>query len=252
MVAMVISLVLLAGVVEIFISNKESYRAQENLGRIQENGRFAIDLIARTLRMTAWQGDSPDQWVFGSLSMSNGGINAMTGTNDDANNGNSILDGTDTITVIYQGNTDGLVKDCQGNAVPVGVNVQNTFRVNTTVGDVKGATAGTVGQLECVVTNGGTVTTLPLIDGVENLQIQYGIDTDNDQTANSYVNYDSVTNPDDVVSVRVYLLLLSNDDRLAVTPATSTYNLLDVSFTEPGDSRLRRRISTTVKMRNRL
>jgi len=250
MVALTISLVLLGGVMQIFLSNKQSYRVQENLGRIQENGRFAVDLIARTLRMTGWQGDSPGDWVLGSLSTANGGVSALSGTNDDTNNGNTILNGTDTITVIYQGNADAFVKDCQGNAVPVGTNVQNTFQVNITAGDVIGAPAGTVGQLQCVTNPGGS--TIALFDGVESFQVQYGIDTDNDQTANSYVTIDNVTDTDEVVSVRIMLLLMSNKDFLTVTPATNAYSLLDASFTEPGDSRLRRRISTTINMRNRL
>ncbi len=103
-----------------------------------------------------------------------------------------------------------------------------------------------------MTTNGATVTTLALIDGVESFQIQYGIDTDNDQTANSYVSIDNVTDADDVMSVRIMLLLMSNADRLAVTTASNAYNLLDFSFTEPGDNRLRRRIFTTINMRNRL
>jgi type IV pilus assembly protein PilW len=91
-----------------------------------------------------------------------------------------------------------------------------------------------------------------LIDGVEGFQIQYGIDTDNDRAANSYVSADNVTDTDDVISVRITLLLMSNADRLALIPATLTYPLLDFSFTEPGDERLRRRFSTTINMRNRL
>ena len=87
MVAITISLVLLAGVVQIFLSNKVTYRVQENLGRIQENGRFAVDLLARSLRMTAWQGDTPGEWVLGSLSMSNGGVEALAGTNNDTASG---------------------------------------------------------------------------------------------------------------------------------------------------------------------
>ena len=250
MVAITIGLVLLGGVFTIFMSNKQSYRVQENMGRVQENGRFAIDLMARTLRMTAWQGDTVDEWANGALSASSGGVKALSGTNNESSAG--ILAGSDTITATYQGNTDGFVRDCLGNVVPVGANVQNTFRVNTTAGGVVGATAGTVGQLECVTTNGGTVTTSALIDGVEGFQIQYGIDTDNDQAANSYVSADNVTDTDDVISVRITLLLMSNADRLAVVPATNTYNLLDVSFTEPNDERLRRRFSTTINMRNRL
>ena len=87
MVAMTIGLVLLGGVMQVFLANKQSYRVQENLGRIQENGRFATDLIARTLRMTAWQGDTPGEWMLGSLSMTNGGVRALSGTNNDTSDG---------------------------------------------------------------------------------------------------------------------------------------------------------------------
>ena len=247
MVAITIGLLLLSGVFTIFMSNKQSYRVQENMGRVQENGRFAVDLMARTLRMTAWQGDTVDEWANGALSASSGGVQALSGTNNESSAG--ILAGSDTITATYQGNTDGFVRDCLGNVVPVGVNVQNTFQVNTTAGGVVGAPAGTVGQLECVTSNGGTVA---LIDGVEGFQIQYGIDTDNDQAANSYVSVDNVTDTDDVISVRITLLLMSNADRLAVVPNTGSYNLLDVLYNVPNDERLRRQFSTTINMRNRL
>ena len=249
MVAITIGLLLLSGVFTIFMSNKQSYRVQENMGRVQENGRFAVDLMARTLRMTAWQGDTVDEWANGALSVSNGGVQALSGTNNESSAG--ILAGSDTITATYQGNTDGFVRDCLGNVVPVGVNVQNTFQVNTTAGGVVGAPAGSVGQLECETTNGGTVTRA-LIDGVEGFQIQYGIDTDNDQAANSYVSADNVTDTDDVISVRITLLLMSNADRLAVVPNTGSYNLLDVLYNVPNDERLRRQFSTTINMRNRL
>jgi type IV pilus assembly protein PilW len=258
MVAITISLTLLAGVLQIFMSNKHTSRVQENLGRIQENGRFAIDHISRSLRMTAWQGDNPRQWVLGSLSMANGGVQALFGTNNDSSSGNKsvtingvksnlgkVLNGTDTIHTIYQGNTDGLVKDCGGLPVPAGVNVQNDFFINTTPVSVVD-----VGQLVCQTTSGEKYV---LIDGVQSFQIQYGVDTDNDQNANSYVTSNKVTDMSNVISVRIILLLISQEDGLAVTNADSAYKLLDVLFTEPGtDRKLRRRISTTINMRNRL
>ncbi|MGE0082035.1 MAG: prepilin-type N-terminal cleavage/methylation domain-containing protein [Thiohalomonadaceae bacterium] len=54
MVAMVISLILLAGVSQIFISNRETYRIQNNLARLQENARFAIDLLRSDLSMAGF------------------------------------------------------------------------------------------------------------------------------------------------------------------------------------------------------
>ncbi len=50
LVALALSMVLLSGLVQVFISAKQSYRASEALARIQEAGRFALDVISRDLR----------------------------------------------------------------------------------------------------------------------------------------------------------------------------------------------------------
>jgi type IV pilus assembly protein PilW len=56
MVALVMGLVLLAGVAAIFVANKETYRLQEALARSQENGRFALSTIARDLQSSGYKG----------------------------------------------------------------------------------------------------------------------------------------------------------------------------------------------------
>lgn len=56
MVAMVISLILLIGVGQIFIGTKRAYLMNEGLSRIQEDGRFAIDFLQRTVRMADYMG----------------------------------------------------------------------------------------------------------------------------------------------------------------------------------------------------
>ena len=71
-----------------------------------------------------------------------------------------------------------------------------------------------------------------------------------DQTANCYANIDNVTATDNVMSVRIFLLL-SNQGGLDLSSATKTYPLLNISFPGPGDWRLRRRFLTTINMRNR-
>lgn len=58
MVAMTVSLILLAGVLQIFQANRQSYRVQEGLSRTQENGRFAIEFLARDIRMADFWGCS--------------------------------------------------------------------------------------------------------------------------------------------------------------------------------------------------
>src|SRR4029079_14240573 len=56
MVAVAISLLLLAGVVAIFVSSKNSYETNERLSRIQENGRFALNTIMTDLRASGFVG----------------------------------------------------------------------------------------------------------------------------------------------------------------------------------------------------
>lgn len=50
MIAMMLGLLVVGSATAIFISNRQTYRATEGLGRVQENGRMAFELMARDLR----------------------------------------------------------------------------------------------------------------------------------------------------------------------------------------------------------
>lgn len=50
MIAMILGLIVVAAAGGVFISNKRVYNAAETLGRIQENGRVAFELISRDIR----------------------------------------------------------------------------------------------------------------------------------------------------------------------------------------------------------
>lgn len=56
MVALTIGLILIAGVAQIFLGARQSYRFQDALSRVQENGRYAADLISRDARMAGYAG----------------------------------------------------------------------------------------------------------------------------------------------------------------------------------------------------
>ena len=56
MVALVISLFLLGGVIQIFVSNKQVYRVQDASARIQESGRFGLHFLASEIRMAGYMG----------------------------------------------------------------------------------------------------------------------------------------------------------------------------------------------------
>lgn len=54
MIAMALGLLLVAGAIHIMLGAQQSYRMQDNVARIQENGRFAIEFLARDLRRTGF------------------------------------------------------------------------------------------------------------------------------------------------------------------------------------------------------
>lgn len=56
MIAMLLGIFLTAGIIQIFISAKQAYRLQENISRLQENGRFAMDFLTKGIRMAGFTG----------------------------------------------------------------------------------------------------------------------------------------------------------------------------------------------------
>jgi type IV pilus assembly protein PilW len=56
MVAMTIGLILSGSVIQMFLGNRQTYRAQDASSRMQETARFAFDTLAHDLRMAGYQG----------------------------------------------------------------------------------------------------------------------------------------------------------------------------------------------------
>lgn len=56
MVAVTIGLIILAAVSQIFATSRMSYKLEENLARVQESGRFAMEFLSRDLRMAGYAG----------------------------------------------------------------------------------------------------------------------------------------------------------------------------------------------------
>lgn len=56
MIAMVLGLFIIGGVIVVFIGSSQSFSSNESLSRVQENGRFALELIARDLRNVGYKG----------------------------------------------------------------------------------------------------------------------------------------------------------------------------------------------------
>jgi len=56
MIALVITLILMAGISQVFLSSKKSFTIQDTLARQQENGRYVIDTLAQDLRRAGYMG----------------------------------------------------------------------------------------------------------------------------------------------------------------------------------------------------
>lgn len=56
MVALIIGLLLIAGVIEVFISSRQVYRVQDMQARMQEDGRYATSVIAEKLSRAGFRG----------------------------------------------------------------------------------------------------------------------------------------------------------------------------------------------------
>ena len=100
-----------------------------------------------------------------------------------------------------------------------------------------------------VVTSG---TAQELVEGIENMQIFYGVDTNTPHDgANYYVSANQVTTSawPNVISVRISLLAAS-DDNLSSQAVDYTYN--STTATTPTDLKIRRVFNATIAIRNRM
>ena len=56
MISITLGLVLMAGVVQMFVSSKSVFTTQQSMSRIQETGRLAIEFLSRDIRMAGFYG----------------------------------------------------------------------------------------------------------------------------------------------------------------------------------------------------
>lgn len=226
MIALLIGAFLIAGVIQVFVSTRETYRMQEALSRLQENGRFAMDFLARDIRQADFRLCPTRTFI---ITGTNGaGVrDGLQGTNGALNGANQ--DDPDSITVRWS------EVNCNSNVINT-----SSFTI---------ATTAATGIRELRRTTGAAQ---PLVEGVENMQIKYGVDTDNDGTPNYYGDAGTVTLAQmaQVVSVRVSLLLYTIERNAATARLVYRYN--DDPPTTPNDRRIRRVFTSTFVLRNRV
>lgn len=239
MIAITVGLFLTVIISQIFVGSKQSYRINDDLSRLQENGRFATELLSRTIRLAGFKSDATldSNKIFPA-----GGADAVIGSNNDG------VNSSDSITVrFYQDSGTGVTNeppsliDCQGTLIAAGITSINRFYI------ANGANGAP--SLFCDTTTTGA-NAREMVSDVEAMQILYGVDTDSDMAVNYYVNAASVTTWSQVISARI-AMVIRTANLINPTNDTKTYNLLGTTFDPVDDKRSRRFFEITINLRNR-
>lgn len=241
LIAVVIGLLLLAGILQIFLNSKNTYRLEYAFTQVQENGRFISKYLASKIRLAGYR-TLPANGLFPALDSVFSNANPYIFATNGAGNNNS-----DSLTIRFQGSGDGLgnpdntIRDCLNQPVDANSIATNVFSINAN------------NELTCQATNpdaNPVTSTQVLLADIESMQFTFGEDLDGDNTPDRYVEADH-PNLDfsRVVSAKVAILIASQESANPNVDNRS-YNLLGTIFTAGGDNLIRQELSFTVQLRN--
>ncbi len=311
LIAMLIGVFLMTGIIQIFSSAKQAYRLQENLSRLQENGRLAMDMIATDIRMTGYTDSScvpvtlpaPQAFDLANATVISPLTNATVwcstsnqkcaDTNTNTSTGNTTSNIRLDVLRSYQWTSTGAAPCPPAPAAPAGA--------SATVNGVTPTNGKEVSYFLRAEDSSNFYSVVPAlwqydsargdaqerVENIEDMKVFYGVDTDADTVPNFYADPANVgANWSNIVSVRVTLLAVSNDNNLVSNNLNATtgeslaqpYTFNGVTVTPPDvcalngvivsklpststcaspkkqvpDLRIRRVFSTTIAVRNRL
>ncbi len=240
MIGMAIGLVIVASIGVIYVNNRQTLRSQDANARVQESGRFVLDVVGRSLRQA------------GNIHVTAGETKNYCNCTPATGTDGTLLDpaAPDTLTIQFEAGQDEVdssdavwkARNCAGTFVAPPNLVTNVFSVNAN------------SELVC----GGQ----PLVQGVEDFQITYGIDMNNDRAVDRVVTDPAGFGPtphatqpnlkppvpaNRIVSVQVCALIRSTEQVL-----TKAGNYLDCTGTAQAspDLRMRRAFRATYTLRN--
>lgn len=232
LVAMALGLLILLAIASIYVGSRQTFRMQDDNARLQETGRYALEVLGRSIRQAGFW-NMPISPVATATAF---GGTAITGTNGAAG-------AADTLTVQYDGLTGD--RDCEGNALAANAVVQDAYRLNNS-------------ELQCDGNADGTVDHQALVSDIEDVQILYGIDTNNDQSADQYsalpANWNQVVSARVCVQARSANSVNSAPQRFLNCGGALGTASGAAAFTTAGanDLRLRRVFVATYNLRNRV
>jgi type IV pilus assembly protein PilW len=239
MISLLLGSLITLAAVQLFGTNQRTFQLQQGLTDVQEQGRFALDFLARDVRIMGLRnpqvtGGPEPGVVLADLTV--GGV-VFPRSQDGGSNGSA----NDRLTFSYQGRPGDM--DCEGEAIAVDALIINTYWVEDE-------------ELRCLgsvnVASGG----LTLVAGVDSFQVQFGVDTavDGIPSAGRYVRADMLNPTDQVVSVRIGLLVRAMQGNLPPLGPPQDMLVLDRALSAGAaplqESAVRRLFVTTVRARN--
>jgi type IV pilus assembly protein PilW len=247
MIAIAIGLFLTTVIANLFINSRTAYNTTDEISRMQENMRFAYELLTRTVRVAGYR-SSPnssatgDFGVFIPRPVPPGDI-AINGTDDDVN-------GSDTLTIRYQGSgvpADGTIVDCSGREIVATDIVTNVFSIR------QGQNGNLALFCDRSIVGAPEVIQVEIVPDVQAMHIRYGEDTSspNDAAADRYVAQPDVGNMNTVVAIRVALLFHTANAGGRNDLDTRVYDMNGVAVGPFNDTRVRRLVTWNLNLRNR-
>lgn len=308
MVALVITLILLAGIGQIFLSSKKSFNIQDALARMQENGRYATETLVQDLRRAGyWGGNADINKIIDNTQGAEDPILPEDGTctntswarmlthkvfgKDDNRTSYGCLQPAathvgDILTVRYAapwlvgGSTTPAFENnmiylrsslfesrlfkgsAEGsNPVPRAIRtaelIARGYYINPASPSANRCPGNqAVPSLNRVTLNRstGALTNEEMALGIENFQVQYGLDTDAvpDNSVDQYVDAMVYTDPrwEQVIAVRLWLLVRAECSETGYTNS-NPYDMGNLPTFTPNDGYRRQLYTTTVMLRNR-
>lgn len=177
MVALVLSLFVIGGLVTLVQAMKRSSTNQSGLSQLQDNERMAMTLITDVIQSTGYFPNpllNTSTSSFPVVAPFTVAGQAIVGTGTYA----STTAGSQTISVRYLTSGSDNVINCTGNTAATASTFVNTFDIDAN------------GNLRCtLVVNGVAQAAMPLISGIQSMQIQYGVLTNTSAGNNSIDTY---------------------------------------------------------------